>query len=444
MGATISNETAKRPTALILASVWPEKKASAAGLRTWNWIDFFLQEGFEVHLASAASLPAHLEVDFAHLSCHSLTLNDSSFDTWIATWTPTLCLMDRFIVEEQFGWKIKQSSPHTLRWLDTQDVHFIRAFRKELFQTQPEKCFPLDKLPLTQASSLKAEHTLLRELASFYRSDYVWVLSDAEQTFLTQHLGFPSEKIGLTRLHYPSCPLVQELPSFEDRRHFCFIGNGRHLPNQDAVTLLKEKLWPPIRQKLPHAECHLYGAYPPAQWSAYHEPAQGFWVKGPTPDSSQTLQQYRVNLAPLRFGAGIKGKITDGWWSGTPALASPIAAEGMSEALPWGGLLLDSWSPSCWAQAAEKLYTEATTWKVAQQRGFDLIKTLYCQTTEQLKLHQKLSQQQLSRSLLSSHTQTLSVQSYWIEKLLWHQSLRSTEYFSRWLELKAKKSINSL
>ena len=119
-----------------------------------------------------------------------------------------------------------------------------------------------------------------------------------------------------------------------------FVYCGRHAPNADSVHLLSRTIWPQLRaafrarhpampvSALP--EMHVYGAYPDTTSAAqFDQPSEGFRVFGPIGNHLKKLSQYRALLAPLRFGAGVKGKIADAWLAGLPVVTTPIGAEGM-------------------------------------------------------------------------------------------------------------------
>src|SRR5699024_1610660 len=105
--------------------------------------------------------------------------------------------------------------------------------------------------------------------------------------------------------------IIQHWPLFEDRNHFVTIGNFRHPPNWDAVLYLKNEIWPNIRRKLPKAELHVYGAYPSEKVNALHQPAEGFKIMGRAQSAEAVVRKAKVSLAPLRFGAGLKGKLVE-------------------------------------------------------------------------------------------------------------------------------------
>ncbi len=114
-----------------------------------------------------------------------------------------------------------------------------------------------------------------------FRSDLTLTISSYEMELLQQHFQLPA-----TQLLY--CPFLLDEPlrwsapagsaalTFVERQHFISIGNFRHEPNWQSVLWLKQQIWPLIRQALPQAQLHLYGAYPPPKATALHAPKQGF------------------------------------------------------------------------------------------------------------------------------------------------------------------------
>jgi O-antigen biosynthesis protein len=214
------------------------------------------------------------------------------------------------------------------------------------------------------------------------------------------------------------------------------IGNFRHGPNSDGVRWLCDKIWPKIRQALPEAEMHVYGAYPPREMMNLTNTQSGFHVKGPVKDHLAMLKKYKLNLAPLRYGAGIKGKITDGWFSGTPVVTTPIGSEGMADgdeislSQGWGGAISTS-DPLDFAHKAVELYLQEEKWNIAQANGYRLLRTFHSEETNSLSLVRELTS---LRDRLPEHRQ-----SNLIGNILNYNTLRSTKYFSLWIEEKKKK-----
>ena len=217
---------------------------------------------------------------------------------------------------------------------------------------------------------------------------------------------------------------------FEERAHFLSIGNFRHAPNWDAVLWMKTAVWPLIRQQLPGAQLHIYGAYTPPKATALHNAAQGFHVMNWAEDALQVMAQARVCLAPLRFGAGIKGKLVDAMLCGTPNVTTPIGAEGMCGALSWPGEV--ALSAQALADAAVALHEDQQRWTDAQQAGVALLNARYRQADHGPALIARLQHCRDNLSALRRANFTGS--------MLRHHLHKSTQYMAQWIEAKNQKS----
>lgn len=408
---------------LIIGYVWPELQSSAAGLRDWNLIETFQDAQWDVSFASPSKINSFTEqLNLKGIPTFSVAANDCQFDHFIKELNPDFVIFDRFVIEEQFGWRVAENCPQAIRVLDTQDLHFLRRARADALKAglslqQIEHC----QFPLTT-------ETTLRELASMYRCDGTLILSEFEMKLLIEKYQLNPETLFLSRFHYPP---VHPTPTFEERKDFIIIGNFRHPPNADGILWFRKEIWPLIRKQLPGVSVHIFGAYPPKEMIQLTQATQGFHVIGPVEDQFETLKKYRVNLAPLRFGAGIKGKISDGWWSGTPVVATPIGAEGMSGLLPWGGEIESH--PDKFAEAAVKLYSNPTLWTASQEKGFSIMRELYSKNTHSKQLiHYFLTLKQNCSELRERNV---------IGAILQLQQNRSTKYFSKWIEEKQKRAL---
>lgn len=411
-----------KASVLLMTYVWPEPRSSAAGLRDRQLIGTFLRAGWSVSCASPSKSNEYQEeLKQLGVPTYAVQANDPAFDEFIARLKPDFVIFDRFVTEEQFGWRVEKHSPLSVRIVDTQDLHCLRRAREATLKTGAS---------LADIKDCKFElqtEDALRELASIYRSDLTLVISDFEQDLLTNQFGVSRDLLMLLRLYYAEPPA---LPAFDQTENFVMIGNFRHPPNYDAVFWLKQEIWPRIRKLMPEAQVHLYGAYPPKEVMDLNHPSSGFIVKGWADDQYQTLSRYRVNLAPLRFGAGIKGKISDGWWCGIPAVTTPIGAEGMCEELPFGGLICQD--PDEFARAAVRIYQDREEWQKYQRAGRTILRALFDETLLSKTLMDRLIQtrERLGEIRLRNLTGAMLRQH--------HQ--RSTEYFSRWIEAKNKVS----
>jgi len=425
-------------TLLIIGYVWPEPKSSAAGSRMMELIQLFLKHQWRIVFASAAALSEH-RADLPSLGVQEQTiaLNDPGFNDFIAELKPDAVLFDRFFTEEQFGWRVEKMCPNAMRILDTEDLHSLRDVRRQLLkqaqqqtasETERQSVNPILAGNAELYSSMTENDMAQREIAAVYRCDLTLMISEFETALLTDYFSVPKPL-----LHY--CPFlnlkIPELPSllkFSDRQHFISIGNFRHEPNWDAVLYLKHAIWPLIRADMPQAELHIYGAYPPPKATQLHNPKQGFLVKGWADDALQVMHNARVCLAPLRFGAGIKGKLIDAMQCGTPSVTTSIGVEAMTGGLPWGGYIEDN--AQAFADAAVRLYTGETVWQQSQQQGLAILSQYFAQEDHANFLMARVLQ--LQENLVQERRQNF------VGTLLRHHLHKSTHYMSKWIEAKNK------
>jgi|GEM_PF-766458 len=349
----MSNAAApENPVVLFCCAVWPEPESSAAGVRARFVIDSILRlrPTWRLIVHSGALPNAAMEKLRTEqgLECESIPANDPRFDAWVGGLKPDIVIFERFYTEEQFGWRVREQVPSAVTVLDTSDLHFLRGFRQEGLRVAA----PADVLG--QPAGEDITRSFHRELASILRCERVWVVSHFEAKLLEGLPDFPAGRVALSRWGVEP---LQVAPPFSERRHFVTIGNFRHPPNRDSVVRLKRDIWPEIRRLAPGLELHVYGAYPASRDMEIHAPREGFFMKGPwAGEVRDLLSRYRVLLAPLRFGAGIKGKILDAWSAGTPVVASDIGAEGMTEgAFP--GVALEAGAEAAeWAEKSLALH----------------------------------------------------------------------------------------
>ena len=410
------------PLLVVIGHVWPEPNSSAAGARMLSLISLFKQRGWQVIFASAAEPSPHrFNLASIDVSEHSILLNDSSFDQWLTAMQPKAVLFDRFMVEEQFGWRVAQALPQALRILDMEDVHALRHARHEA--VKQKRAVTLEDLNSELA---------FREIAAIYRCDMSLVISEAELEVLEQHYRVPRSLMTYCPF-WTQGPLLQ-VPSFEERQDFISIGNFRHAPNWDAVLWLKQQLWPRIRAQLPQANLQVFGAYPPPKATALHNPREGFLVRGWAADAQTVMMQSKVCLAPLRFGAGLKGKLLDAMQCGTPSVTTSIGAEGMLLPTGWPGTVTDD--PDDFANAACQLYQDAPLWQYAQQQG-------YATLQQRFSLDQASNVWQHLTSLFeaSAADRHTSRASNFTGQMLQSHAYRSTRYMGQWIEAKNRKSL---
>lgn len=407
---------------LIIAFVWPEPNSTAAGNRMLQLIDFFLEQEYKITLASTAvESELSLNLDILGVKKATIQLNHSSFDDFVTKLNPEIVLFDRFLTEEQFGWRVAEFIPNAIRILDTEDLHSLRQTRQVEFK---------NNRTFTTTAWLQND-TTKREVASIYRCDVSLIISSYEIILLTETLKIDPSLL----LHLPFMLLkinreqVKNWTSFDNRKDFICIGNGKHAPNVDAVVWLKEEIWPKIRKELPAVQLHVFGAYLPQQIKEMHSSRENFLIKGWVADAEKAMGEAKINLAPLRFGAGIKGKLILAMQAGTPSVTTSIGAEGLHEGMSWSGTVADN--ADDFAKAAIALYNNQNEWHKAQQNGSAIINSVY--RKEKLHDHFNTKINDLQQNLTIHRAQNF------IGILLQHQTMQSTKYLSKWIEEKNSK-----
>ncbi|WP_281631062.1 glycosyltransferase family 4 protein [Flavobacterium luteolum] len=406
---------------LIIGFVWPEPKSSAAGGRMMQLISIFKENGFEITFASAAQ-DSNFMVDLSEFGVmkKSVELNSSSFDDFVAELNPDVVLFDRFMVEEQFGWRVIEKCPQAIRILDTEDLHCLRTARQKAFKEKRN----------FEIHDLLSEEVAKREIASILRCDLSLIISEFEMNILKDIF-----KINQDLLFYLPFLVDEmkeedllELPSFENRSDFVFIGNFLHEPNWNTVQYLKEAIWPSIKKDFPEAVLKVYGAYPSQKVLQLHQPKNGFYIMGRAEDANEIVKNTKVVLAPIRFGAGLKGKLLEAMQCGTPSITTSIGSEAMHENLPWNGFIEDD--PAEFAKQAIELYQNENLWKQSQKNGIEIINKCYQKSDYSDKLISLINS-----LLVDSKSHRLH---NFMGNLLQHHAFKSTMYMSKWIEAKNK------
>ena len=403
---------------LIIGQTFPEPTTTAAGGRMLQLIEMFISHGYGITFASSASSSEKsFNLDSIGVATQQIAINDSSFDDFVRQLNPTLVLFDRFITEEQFAWRVTQSCPKALKILDTEDLHFLRKARQQALKNATD----------VKDSNLFTE-TAKREIASILRCDLSLIISEFEMKLLTDTFAVPKEILYYLPFMVTKLPDSSNFPEFEQRTNFMTIGNLLHGPNVDSVLYLKKEIWPLIKKQLPQAELYIYGNYAPQHILELHNQKQGFYIMGWADSVAHVMQKARVCLAPLRFGAGLKGKLLDAMLYGTPGVTTSIGAEGMYGDLPMPGVIADT--PERFAEHSVAIYSNKIKWQENAQRGFEIIKERYNSKA--------ISRDFMTRLDALKTNLKLHRQAHFIGQILQHQSLQASKYLSKWIEEKNK------
>jgi glycosyltransferase involved in cell wall biosynthesis len=421
-----------QPGWLLISTVWPEPFSSAAGLRDLNLIEGLGALGYRVVLASAADNPKGLEYcrgleREGRLSCLPIRLNHESFDAeLLRLGSQGVCgvIYDRLVMEEQYGPRVRSVCPGWIQILDTQDLHFLRLSREQAHRRGEDLLERSRQLP-----SSWDETAVVRELSSLHRVDLTLLISPFEQELLTEHFGVDSSRLALSTFAYPKRPAPSgrqagESADFSRRSGFCFVGNFRHAPNLDAFRWLRDELWGAVRRRLGGAVVRVWGAYPTQEVFEAHDPGRGFLVMGEALRLGDVFSDARVSLVPVRFGAGIKGKVSDSWDQGVPVVSTSLGLEGMCTV---GGAIQAAASAAEFVDCAVKLHEDPAAWSEARRAGEQALFQRYSS---------EVFLQELRAAIDQARMRNATREGDWVRRMLTHHSLETPRYFGKWLELK--------
>ncbi|MDH5393301.1 MAG: glycosyltransferase family 4 protein [Gammaproteobacteria bacterium] len=402
---------------LVIGYVWPEPGSSAAGRHMLSILRLFKQQNWQIEFATPAQQTEHMVALASEgISSRSIELNSDSFDRYVSEYQPDIVMFDRFMMEEQFGWRIDKHCPKALKILDTEDLQCLRHARHQAVKAGRE---------MNQQDLFS--DLAKREIAAILRCDLSLIISSYEMALLTDTF-----KLDASLLHHlPFMVDLHECPEstmrFSARKHFMMIGNFRHAPNWDAV-LNMQKIWPLIKQQIPEAECHIYGSYPPPKASALNNIKTGFLIKGWVKNALVAFEQSRICLAPIRFGAGIKGKLLEAMIMQTPSITTSLGSEGMHDKESWPGAVADD--VDAFVKEAVSLYCNEEEWLVAQNNAGALLSARYDGKALGRRLIKKIAETEknLKPHRLNNFTGSM----------LKHHSMASTRYMSQWIAEKNK------
>jgi glycosyltransferase involved in cell wall biosynthesis len=251
---------------------------------------------------------------------------------------------------------LKAAAPDTKLVFNTVDLHFLREEREA-------------KLFGDSDGDARAAETRKSELASIKAADATLVVSRYEAEMLAELAPAARVCIMPVRREIPEGPF----PSFEHRNGVLFIGGFRHPPNQDAVRWLLSEIWPRVRASGLRIPLYIVGADAPPFLN--NDLANDVHVLGHVPELASAFSEVRLSIAPIRYGAGLKGKVIDSLLHGVPTVATPMATEGSG--LEHEQHLLVAETPEDFASAILRLHEDASQWRRLAASGQGVAQSLF-------------------------------------------------------------------
>jgi GT2 family glycosyltransferase len=256
-------------------------------------------------------------------------------------------VLSRAHVAEEMLPLCRKYAPNTPVIFDTVDLHFLRGHREaELMQDEGKR---------KRAGEMEA-----LELGLGLASDAVVVVSTEETKILKEKL--PGHRVALISMIHD---VHSKIPPYESRRDCLFVGGFEHTPNVDAMLWFCSKIMPHVLKRLPKAKLHIVGSKIPE--SIRLLASEHIIIHGYVERIEPFLESCLLSIAPLRFGAGVKGKITQSLSFGVPVVSTTIGAEGMH--LTHGKNILVADTPRQFAQFIIQLHREAALWNQLSKNG---------------------------------------------------------------------------
>ncbi|HEY6760349.1 MAG TPA: glycosyltransferase, partial [Baekduia sp.] len=296
--------------------------------------------GIEVHRADPERLPEAqraLLVDAPPLDVGAL----------LERVRPDVAWLSFYEIAEAYVPLLRRHAPGARIVIDTVDVHSVREQRAA-------------ELTGRREDHERARHTQERE-RTVYAAAGALVAVSADDAAALRELAPDVPVHVIATIHAPEAPG----PSYAERTGVVFVGNFRHTPNVDAAVHFVGETWPLVRAALPGVRLSLVGTAPPPEVQALAGPDVD--VTGWVPETRPYLDVARVSVAPLRFGAGVKGKIAEALACGLPVVTTTIGAEGMDLVDGEHALVADA--PRAFAAAVVRLHRDGALWERVAARG---------------------------------------------------------------------------
>ena len=349
----------RRRRVLWLDAVTPTPDRDAGSLRQIEIMALLQTEGCHVIF-----LPQNLAYD----PVYSRALQQAGVEVWWKPWIRGLPAwlarqehFDLVIVSRHYTLTpvlplLRSRLPDSRILFDTVDLHYLRQLREAELSGD--------------AAQLRAAQQVRRdELHLIAHCDCTWVVSTVEREQLRDLL--PEARIDIL----PTIHATEDrVADFDTRRDIVFVGSNRHPPNVDAALWLANEIYPRVRARRPDIRLRLVGDYAPPAVSALAE-RDGIVALGFVADLDALLDQTRINLAPLRFGAGVKGKISHSLARGLPVVATSCAVEGMHLHGDQEVLVADE--AAAFAEAVLRLYDDRSLWQELSRRGQQHIRQFF-------------------------------------------------------------------
>jgi len=349
-----------RPWLLLIDSCTPTPDRDSGSMDVFNSIRIFIRMGYRVTFIPESNLlplgPYTAALENLGVECLSYQETASVRDYLRRVGDQLdVVMLFRAPVAIRHSAAVRRYCPAAKLIFSTIDLHFLREARSRNGQEA------LDRSRMTLLHRA--------ELRCIQEADHSIVISEAELALIHRELpGVPVSVVPLVR----EFEAATALP-FEARSGLAFVGNYQHPPNIDAVLFFLREVWPLIQEKLPEAHFSIVGSYMP---DVIREASgEGVDLGGCGDTQDKLFGRIRLSVAPLRVGAGLKGKVATSLGYGVPIVMTTIAAEGMGLQNEEDALIADD--PVAFAEAVIRLYSDSALWDRLSIRGGQAARRLF-------------------------------------------------------------------
>ncbi|NII10040.1 glycosyltransferase [Oleiagrimonas sp. C23AA] len=357
---------------LVIDAATPDARRDSGSLRLMAIFQLLARAGWRLAFA-----PADGHADARHVAALGAlgvevvgAAGAENVPAWLARHGDTLsaAMLCRAPVAAQYIDLLRRRAPKARVLFDTVDLHFLREGRAAELSGQ-------------KALARQAERSRQRELSLLAQADVSFVVSAYEQQLLAD--ACPQAKVlRLSNIHR----VQGRGPDFAPRAGVLFIGGYAHPPNTDAIDWLVAAVMPALRRRQAGIVLHLVGDMPEARRKALA--ADDVIAHGRVDDLRPLLDTCRLSVAPLRFGAGVKGKINTAMSHGLPVVATTMAAEGMGLIDGQDVCLADD--ADALAEAIVRVHEDAALWQRLSEGGLTNIQAHFSEAAAAATLAEAL------------------------------------------------------
>ena len=251
--------------------------------------------------------------------------------------------------EPTWRWQpmVRELCPEAKIIYDTVDLHFLREQRRAEIEADP-----------AVARAAARYHDMELSLARI--ADATLVVSVAELDVLLTEV--PELQVHVVpNIHGEE----HSGRPFEERKGVIFVGSFPHHPNRDAAHWLVEEIMPLVRLEDPDIPTYIVGSSPTDDIRALE--SDSVRILGWVPDLANLYEHSRLSVAPLRYGAGVKGKVGESMAHGLPVVTTRLGAEGMG--LQHEHDVLVAEGPQAFANEILRAYHDADLWNRIARNG---------------------------------------------------------------------------